>query len=330
MRVLKAIGIVAGCLVLLTAGALTVTKLVVDARYFKGYDPGAALNAVITDIQERPTYTRIVFYYNGYRGGRVPGLLLMPRNVTGRAPCVIFLHGIGQEKSFIEDKFDGKIVADPFLAAGFAFVTFDQYTQGERELRNATWLERVKAFRLRPAYTVIDARRLMDYLQTRPDIAPNRIYLAGASYGAITGSTVAAFDRRIPAVVLTYGGGGLWTLLTSREIAKGLGHYLIPAQLLCWYLLDVADPLHYIEQIAPRPVFLQNGTDDGLIATDAAIALQDAARDPKRIKWYQSDHPGLDRNTEALVVEVLKDTLDFFKEQDAKIVAAQGEMKAAG
>lgn len=41
-------------------------------------------------------------------------------------------------------------------------------------------------------------------------------------------------------------------------------------ELIGWYLLSAADLLRYAGRIAPRPVFLGNGTDHGLIALDAA------------------------------------------------------------
>jgi dienelactone hydrolase len=323
VKLLKIAGIVlAGLVVLLVAGAIG-TKVVLDAGYFKGYDPFASLDPRIVAREAKPGYVRTTLFFNGYRGERVPTLLAMPHETKGPAPCVIFLHGIGQNKEFLDE------IAEPFVRAGFAFVSFDQYMCGERRLKDPKWFQEAAAFRLRPAYTVNDTRRLLDYLQTRPDIAPNRIYLAGASYGAITGSTVAAFDTRIPAVVLTYGAGNLRQMLHAREVAHVLGKWMIPAQMVGWLFLDVADPVHYVSRIAPRPVFLQNGTDDGLIATPAAEALQNAAQEPKRIKWYQSDHPGLDKNTRELVVQLLNDTLEFLKEQDAKAVAAEPAMKAA-
>jgi dienelactone hydrolase len=323
MRKMKIAGIVLLCLGLLVVVALTILKVSLDASYFKGYDGSAPLEASVTDVTEKPSHKVEKLYFNGFHGDRVPTLLLTPNDVQRPMPCVIFLHGIGQDKDFITEEFHGKTVADPFLNAGFAFVTFDQFMRGERRIKSGSFWDEAKAFRARPVYTVNDTRRLIDYLQTRSDIAKNRIYLAGASYGAITGSTVAAFDTRVRAVVLTYGGGNLPKMLTARMIADEVHKRHIPLSLIQfagWYLFSASDPARYIHQIAPRAVFLQNGINDGLIATEAAQALQDAALQPKVVKWYAGDHIGLDEKT---VFIVLDDIIAFLREQDAKITAAE-------
>lgn len=324
MKVLKIAGLILGGLVVALVVLLAVAKVVLDMGYFSGYDASAPLEAAVTDIQKNGEkgFTRTAMYFNGWRDARVPGLLLTPDGAPGPLPCVVFLHGIGQDKEFVDEDFNGMTIADPFLKAGFAFATFDQYMRGERRLKDPTPVEEAMAFRLRPAYTVNDARRLIDYLLTRPDIAPNRIYLAGASYGAITGSTVAAFDKRIQAVALCYGGGNVWTMLSARLVAEEIRKVGVPlpvVQFAGWYLLSPCDPAKYIKGISPRPLLMQNGTDDCLIATEAAKILQNAAPDPKVVKWYEGDHIGMDPAT---VIKVLDDILVFFKEADSKIAGA--------
>jgi len=322
MRALKITGVVVGVLVVLVVGGLTVSKIAMDATYFNGYDPKAPLDAKVTDIQENPGYLRTELYFNGYMNQRVPTLLATPKENKGPWPCIIFLHGIGQEKGFLDE------IAEPFVQAGFAFVSFDQLMRGERRLKNTSPLEEAKAFRLRPAFTVNDTRRLIDYLQTRADIFPNRIYLTGASYGAITGSTVAAFDQRIPAVSLCYGGANIPEMLEARmvagEIRKRAPMWF--AKAVAWYLLSPADPANYIARISPRPIFFQNGTDDGLISAGAAKALHNAAKEPKTVKYYDGDHIGTDRET---VAKVLDDILTFFKEQDAKVAGAAAQARTS-
>jgi dienelactone hydrolase len=231
---------------------------------------------------------------------------------------VVFLHGIGQSKNFVDDDFQGTTIATPFLRAGFAFATFDQYTRGERKFKDQSKWQEFNSFRLRPAYTVNDTRRFLDYLETLPEISSTRFYLAGASYGAITGATVAAFDKRFQAVALCYGGGNMAKLMTASAIREETQKMNLPmplVQLFSWYFLSAADPVKYAGDIAPRPVLLQNGTNDSLIAADAARALQDAVKDPKKIKWYEGDHIGTDPPT---VLTVVNDILQFFQEQEKK------------
>jgi fermentation-respiration switch protein FrsA (DUF1100 family) len=227
---------------------------------------------------------------------------------------------------------------------GFAFVSFDQYTTGERKLEGKqSMFDGLGAFAQRPAKTINETRRLIDYLLTRPDIDPQRIYLVGASYGAITGSTVMAKDKRLRAGVLVYGGGDFTKLLDayayhlSTAVALGLidGKNLNPERPplpvltqaqerqvgmvlglikpFASHFLGVADPIHYADQISPTPVYFQNGTRDVLVAAAAGKALQDAAREPKKITWYESDHVGIDIEQ---TKQVLADGLKWLMEQD--------------
>ena len=288
-------------------------KLYLDATYFQGYDARAPLNAEVASVQDKAQYTWTKLYYRGARGDRVPAVLATPKDGKGPYPCVIFVHGIGDDKEFMaENKLD-----EPFVRAGFACVCFDQLMRGERKQRGL--FRSLAAFRIRASCTVNDTRRLIDYLVTRPDIATNRIYLCGASYGAMTGCTAMAFDSRIRAGVLVYGGGSVTKLVFAPAAAEEAGGWRYVLWPLAWYFASAWDPVKYAGAIAPRPVLMQNGKADTVIPPQSARALQQAAREPKRIKWYDGDHLGKTSELDLpLVKTVLADALQFIQEQDAK------------
>jgi fermentation-respiration switch protein FrsA (DUF1100 family) len=79
------------------------------------------------------------------------------------------------------------------------------------------------------------------------------------------------------------------------------------------YFLGVADPIHYVAQISPRRVYFQNGEHDVLVPAAAGRALQEAAQEPKKITWYDSDHVGI--NLEH-TKRVLEDGLEWLLQQD--------------
>ena len=79
------------------------------------------------------------------------------------------------------------------------------------------------------------------------------------------------------------------------------------------YYLGVADPIHYVAQIAPRPVYFQNGRHDVLVPAAAGTAFQNAAKQPKKITWYASDHVGINLEHTKCVLE---DGLKWLLEQD--------------
>lgn len=297
-------------------------KAAADRNFFAAYDPAVPLNATVAEQGPAGAFDREKIYFDSVPGEPVPTILTLPKERAGKVPCIVFLHGIGQDKDFVEE------IAPIFNAGGWAMASFDQYTRGERKLvKGATPWQQLVAFRQRAAKTVNDARRLVDYLQTRDDIDPERIYLIGASYGAITGTTAAALDPRFKAVVLVYGGGGIRHLMNSDairgEVGQGpLGWLAMDALgLFARYVLAPADPLRYAHQIAPRPVLLQNGTDDVLISDAAAEALQAAVGEPKKITIYPGDHIGLDRDT---VLEVLHEGQRWLIEQDAQRLVTAG------
>jgi len=337
---------------LILAVLLWAIKAYRDARYFDNYDPSAPLNVAVNETTEvnketpEKGYTITKFTFDGYRGEKIPTLISMPmKRGANKLPAVIFLHGIGQNKNFL------KAITSPFNQAGFALVSFDQYTQGERKLAGKkSFLAEIEAFVQRPAKTINETRRLIDYLSTHPDIDPQRIYLVGASYGAVTGTTVMAKDKRLRAGVMVYGGGDLSKLLDSYANHLGVavklglieGKKLDPEKpplpkltlsqerkvgvvLACikpvaHYFLGVMDPIHYAGQISPRRVYFQNGLYDVLVPASAGRALQDAAKEPKKITWYASDHVGIDvEHTK----RVLDDGLKWLLEQDDQFRAPE-------
>lgn len=276
-----------------------------DAHVYDGYDPGAPLNAVIRGEEAREGYTRIDLTFDGLPGMAVPTLLALPADAEAPYPCVVFLHGIGQDKRFLDE-----IVA-PFASKGYAMASFDQYTRGERKMPDKGPIADLFAMRRRAALNAIETRRLVDYLLTRPDIDPDHVYLVGASFGAITGTAAAAFEPRIRAVVLTYGGGNIRKLFSSEEMKKELGSWHWLVREVAAFTMAPIDPVRHVRAISPRPILIQNGDHDCLIPNESAQALHDAAHEPKTVVWYDTDHIGLDREH---VMRVLNETILWFEQ----------------
>lgn len=317
-KVFKIIGIVIGVIVAL----LLASKLVADFTYFNHYDPGLPFHTQVEevrdvtepikvfDIERERDYQRIKFSFESRPGDRVPALLTMPRTHKGKVPVIIFLHGIGQKKEFLDE------ITTPFNKAGFAMVCFDQIMQGERASRKGA-LGTAIDFRQRPWKTINDTRRLIDYLQTHPDIDPERIYLVGASYGAITGCTVVAQEDRIKAAIMVVGGGNIKVLLNApliRNNMPGWAHFL--AKQAVYFMMYPADPVRYAAQTAPTPLLFQNGAEDTLVTPDAGRELFNAAGEPKEMRWYPCDHPGLVRSQGPIIIQILDEALEWLIEQD--------------
>jgi dienelactone hydrolase len=350
----KALKIAGGTLLGLFVVAM-LAKVYTDNKYFDNYDPKAPYNVQVLETEavnaENPAlgYEITKFTFDGYGGEKVPTLLSLPLKKSKPLPAIVFLHGIGQNKGFLKE------ITAPFNQTGFAFASMDQFMQGERKLPKGTsGLASLRAFQQRPAKTINETRRLIGYLASRPDIDPQRIYLVGASYGAITGSTVMARDKRIRAGIMVYGGGDLGKLINSTAtrlgIAAGFGWIdgkkfnpekpplptLTPTQdkmvgAIIWcatplvrYFGGAMDPIHYVGRIAPTPVYFQNGKFDVLVPAPAGKALQDAAGEPKKVTWYDSDHVGIDLEKTKIV---LRDGLAWLVEQDNPLRAPEDQVK---
>lgn len=313
-KILAGIGITLLVIILAVVGF----RIWADATYFNEYNPKAPFNVNIREVtvvnQGDPNkeYQLIHFYFAGVNGEMVPTLMTIPNKGWEKYPVVIFLHGIGQKKDFLKE------ITMPFIETGFAMACFDQLMQGERKLPpEAGWLQQYRAFRKRPARTINETRRLIDYLSGHPQIDTRRIYLVGASYGAITGSTVLSFDKRIRAGILIYGGADIPTMLDAPLIRQEGGWLVSLAKPVAWFCLGVADPKHYVAGIAPTPVYVQAGKRDQLVWPKASQALIDAIGTPTKVTWYDSDHIGSDRATNfSNTKQVLKDGLTWLLEHD--------------
>jgi len=319
-KIFTIIGGVIGILILL----LLVYKVIMDKNYFADYDPKLPFNAQVSEtgivdstvdffgITRPRRFVKVLFTMTTRPGETMPVLLTLPVERQGKLPAIVFLHGIGQSKGFLEE------ICTPFNEAGFAMACFDQSMQGGRKVKGG-WLAQATAFRKRPWKTVNDARRLIDYLQTHPEIDPERIYLIGASYGAITGSIVTSLDKRVRAADLVVGGANIPVMLSAPFIKESVGN-----SALHWFgkqivssIMKPADPRHYVMRTAGTPVLMQNGSIDRLVSPQAGEELYRALGEPKEIRWYPCDHPGLGAKSEAsIIVQILDEGLAWLLEKD--------------
>ena len=171
--------------------------------------PRVPLSAEVRELPADPSVTREHFTFASEKGERVPGVLLKSRG-AGRRPAVILLHGTGGSKA------DATVVklSEALAARGFVAVAIDGRYHGERVRQGARATEYVaamlRAYRTPGEHpflydTVWDVMRLIDYLETRPDVDAARIGLMGISKGGMETYLTAAADPRIAAAVPVIG-----------------------------------------------------------------------------------------------------------------------------
>lgn len=296
-------------LLVVSALILWLVKTRSDQRFYAAYHSEAPLNTRMRPHHTKGETKQQGAVFDGVDGIPVPLESFYPAGKkTAPFPCVIFLHGIGQNKTFLE------LIAPHFTTRGYAIVCFDQYTRGERRLAPGTSrINKGLAIRRRAALTVMETRRLVDYLQTDSEIAAGRIYLVGASFGAMMATIAAAQEPRIAGTVLIYGGGDWQRFGDSTLVQKELGEWSTSAAAGAAFLLAPADPILYAGKLASRPLLIQNGSRDTIVPVSAAQALIDAAGKQAKVIWYDSDHVGLD---EKHVEVVLNDILTWLDQID--------------
>jgi dienelactone hydrolase len=114
--------------------------------------------------------------------------------------------------------------------------------------------------------TAWDDRRGLDYLQSRPDVDPERLGVAGVSLGGTRATYVAALDDRARATVIS----GYLSTFRDYALAKQFcGGQYVPG-LLRW-----AEQPDVTALIAPRALLVEAGTEDDLFPVAASRAAQE-------------------------------------------------------
>jgi len=312
-KILKYTGIVFAVLLV----GFVVMKTISDSRYFDDYDPSLPFDVQVKstenidkvdevfDVPRQQKFRRTEFTFEARPGDRVPCVLAQPIEFTGKLPTIVFVHGSGQRKTFVEE------ICTPFTNAGFAMISYDQWNCGDRKIKEGG-LKKATAWYTRGWKACNDARRLVDYLVTRDDVDPERIYLVGASYGAMTGTHILAREKRFKAGVLVVGGGNFNVMLQAPLIKENVpGALLAVLTPVASWLGGPFDPIRSAPSTAPIPILMQNGSADKLVSPESGRELYAALADPKEIVWYDVDHPGLRKGDGPEVIRMLDDGLKW-------------------
>jgi dienelactone hydrolase len=139
------------------------------------------------------------------------------------------------------------------------------------------------------AQYVVDARRAVDVLLTRPDVDGDRLGLVGGSYGGAIGALVAGVEPRLRAVALRVPDGGFVSYFTDPE-GPGLPEDVSPADATRWLVaMSAVEPACYVAE-AQAPFLLQFGREDRLVSETRARALVDRIPSEKEVRWYEAGH----------------------------------------
>ncbi len=266
-----------------------------DARYagfvaLYDYDAAAPLNAEVVSSKTQGTTVIEEIAFDSTNGQRVPGYLVRPVSAKP-LPVVLGLHGLGGSKNDI-------VAIAPMMSmfgVQVAVLALDAQYHGARKVEGRALLSRdLEASKAAFVQTVVDYRRALDYLGSRPELDRERIGLIGMSMGGMMGTILTALEPRIKTAVLAVPAADWVTLATASQspVATELranDPNLDFEQFRA--LLDPIDPLHFAPRLAGRSILLLHANNDEIIPRRCAELLDDNVKgEPVEIEWYDSGH----------------------------------------
>lgn len=252
------------------------------------YDASLPLNPVIKPLDTASTGVRYLLTYSSIHNQQVPAILALPKQGKPPYPVVLVMHGAGGNKdsSYI------KASAEMLNGIGCAALSIDALYCGDRKRPGFSGdIFLPNSFTARDAWvqTVVDLRRAIDYLQTRPDIDKRRIGYLGFSMGAMLGAVLGGVDARVRALCLAVPGGGFVTIakhIASYPLLRAHWPITINPQIMrtIQEVANITDPIHYIGRVAPRPLLILTARYDEVIPPAASQALIQAAHNDKNLQ----------------------------------------------
>jgi pimeloyl-ACP methyl ester carboxylesterase len=189
--------------------------------------------------------------------------------VPGRErAAVILVHGSGGNR----DDLLGEL--EILSRAGFTLLAFDWPGQGESGGRTR-WDEPERAA----------VRSALDWLSARPEVDPSRVGAFGFSLGTVPLLQVAVGDPRLRAVALAGAPIGYEDHIRWDFRKYGLLSQLpgVWADRMRGMRMDAQVPVQIVSRLAPRPLLLILGEDDGIVPPEKTRALFAAAAEPKEL-----------------------------------------------
>ena len=271
------------------AGAGGRAESIGELRRMFEYDRGSPLDVREAATAERGGARVRDISYLSPKGGRVSAYLVEPSVKHGTCAGVIFMHPRpGSRESFLDEALSlakvgavSLLIDAPFSRAGESKRDFDPAVTKPEADRDIY------------VQTVVDLRRGVDLLVSRPGVDPKRIGFVGHSYGAHTGAVLAGVEKRIRAYVIMAGAPSLTEFLrtsTLPALVKTRESLTKEQRENYFGVLAGVDPVNYIGHVAPSALFFQFGKTDGYPTEAQARTYSEKASRPKLVKFYDAGH----------------------------------------
>jgi dienelactone hydrolase len=142
--------------------------------------------------------------------------------------------------------------------------------------------------------TVLDCRRAFAWLETRPEVDPNKLAILGTSLGSFVGGVVASAEPKVKTACLLLGGGGLVDSFSEHPKAGAVFIALAVVGISkdrLKRLIDPVDPLTYAERLKDKRLLLIAASQDDVVPPAAMKRLWEATGKPPLV-WVNETHIG--------------------------------------
>jgi dienelactone hydrolase len=237
--------------------------------------------------EDRGDYVLEKFAFDNGAGALVPGFLLLPKGVSGKAPAILYCHWHGGQYDVGKQELFGTnatpVAAGPALAKrGYVVLAIDAYCFGERNGRGPggpnekggagemtaskfnLWLGRSLW-----GMIVRDDLIALDYLRARPEVDARRVGVTGISMGATRTWWALALDERLKAGVAVCCLTRYQNLIAHGELKQHGIYYFVPG------LLRHFDTEAVVALCAPRPLLFQSGETDAGSPVDGIRVIEE-------------------------------------------------------
>lgn len=211
---------------------------------------------------------------------------VLPRNRIGRVPVVLLLHFWGATDNVLEQE-TASTLANLGIASVYIPLPYHLsrtpagFRSGELAIQPDP-----ASLRQTMLQSVLDVRRTVDWITTRPEFDSSRIGLTGTSLGAIVSSLAYAVDNRFTCAAFVLGGVDLAHIIWNSSVVVAQRDQLrrkgFTESSLREALKDV-EPLTYLANPETRPTYVVRARYDKVVPPESTQELVDRLQTPKQL-----------------------------------------------
>jgi dienelactone hydrolase len=240
-------------------------------------DPTMPMNPRTRLIYDEPTWTGYEVVLDVYPDVIASGILCLPKGMKPdeRRPVVVCQHGLEgrpqdvvnpKEKTRAYNSFGARLADRGYIvyAPQNPYIFENHFRQVQRKANPL----KLSLF----SFIIAQHKRTLDWLETLPNVDPERIGFYGLSYGGKTAMRVPAVEKRY-CLSICSGDFNEWI---GKNVSVDLDRSYMWTREYEMYEFDLGHTFNYAEMaylIAPRPFMVERGHDDG-VGTDEMVAYE--------------------------------------------------------